>query len=162
MLVGVPGCGKSNWVENIFLSEDISNIADVRIWTTISLDNIIEEMGAPEGLSYTDAFEKYSGPAARKMKEEIKRAFKAGECVLWDQTNLTVKGRRKKLNQVPEGYKKIAQVFEVDQDELDRRRAKREKATGKKVPKFVMENMKRSYARPTRAEGFDAVFVHTQ
>ena len=159
MLVGVPGCGKSNWADHI-LDEETSN--EEWKWTTISLDNIIEEMGAPEGLSYAEAFEKYSSVAARKMKERTKEAFKNRDNVVWDQTNLTVKGRRKKLKQVPEEYTKIAQVFEISPDELERRRTKRIKETGKTVPGFVMENMRKSYARPTKEEGFAAIFVHTQ
>lgn len=152
MLVGVPGCGKSTWVESF---------NDAGKFTVISMDNIIESMGAPEGLSYSDAFDKYSSVAARKMKEDLKVAFKNNENVIWDQTNLTVKSRRKKLNMVSDGYLKTAVVFEIDAYELEKRRALRKDTTGKTVPPFVLRRMQVSYARPTKSEGFDHIKIIT-
>lgn len=153
MLVGVPGCGKSTWVETFDESGK---------FTVISMDYFIDELGAHEGLSYKDSFEKYAGVAARKMKEELKRAFKANEPIIWDQTNLTVKSRKKKLKVVPEGYTKIAQVFEIDGPELERRRTFREDDNGKTVPAFVLQRMEASYARPTKSEGFDTIKIITR
>ena len=152
MLVGEPGSGKSTWTEAMPFKHN---------YVVISMDNIIESMGAPEGLSYKDAFDKYSSVAARKMKEELKIAFKNNMNVVWDQTNLTVKSRRKKLNMVPDGYSKTAVIFEIGSEELERRRVLREGETGKIVPLFVMRQMHQSYARPTKAEGFDHIKIVT-
>lgn len=153
MLVGVPGCGKSTWVETFNESGK---------FTVISMDYFIEEFAASEGLSYQDSFVKYAGVAARQMKEELKRAFKANEPIIWDQTNLTIKSRKKKLKVVPEGYTKIAQVFEIDGPELERRRTLREDHNGKTVPAFVLQRMQASYARPSKSEGFDIIKIITR
>ncbi len=153
MLVGVPGCGKSTWVETF---------NEPKKFTVISMDYFIEELGAPEGLSYQDSFAKYAGLAARKMKEELKRAFKAKEPIIWDQTNLTEKSRRKKLKVIPEGYTKIAQVFEISGPELERRRVLRENEVGKIVPVFVLQRMQASYTRPAKSEGFDSIILITK
>ncbi len=153
MLVGVPGCGKSTWVETFNESGK---------FTVISMDYFIDELGALEGLTYRESFEKYAGVAARKMKEELKRAFKADEHIIWDQTNLTTKSRKKKLKVIPEGYTKIAQVFEIDSPELERRRILRGDVGGKIVPAFVLQRMAASYARPTKSEGFDTIKIITR
>ena len=154
MLVGVPGCGKSFWIEHM---PDIFK----NKYTVISMDYFIEELGKPEGLNYSDSFDKYAGVAARKMKEQLKEALKNRENIIWDQTNLTIKSRRKKLNVVPDDYTKIAMVFEIDGPELEQRRALRESATGKTVPAFVLQRMQASYARPTKSEGFDSIKIIT-
>lgn len=154
MLVGVPGCGKSTWIDSFNTGDDP--------FTVISLDSIVEEMGIPEGLSYQDAFKKYANVAARKMKERLKEALENQDNIIWDQTNLTVKSRRKKLKGVPDDYNLIANVWELDPDELERRRVFREKTTGKIIPKFVMENMQKSYARPTKSEGFERIQIITE
>lgn len=151
MLVGVPGCGKSTWIEN-------NNLVG---YSVISMDNIIEELGAPEGLPYSEAFDKYSGVAARKMKEQLKEALKNRENIIWDQTNLTVKSRTKKLKVVPDDYNKIAVVFEISGPELERRRTIRENTSGKVVPAFVLQRMQVSYACPTKSEGFNEIKIIT-
>ncbi len=152
MLVGVPGCGKSTWVETFNESGK---------FTVISMDYFIEELGKPEGLLYSAAFDKYAGVAARQMKEQLREALKNQENIIWDQTNLTVKSRRKKLKAVPDDYNKTAVVFEVGGPELERRRALREEAIGKIVPAFVLQRMHVSYARPTKNEGFDVIKIIT-
>ena len=153
MLVGVPGSGKSTWVK--------SNAFDLGGYALISMDNNIEELGKSEGLLYGDAFNKYSGVAARMMKEQLKVAMENRQNIVWDQTNLTVKSRTKKLKVVPDDYNKTAVVFEVDGPELERRRALREDASGKVVPPFVLQRMQASYARPTKSEGFDVIRIIT-
>lgn len=153
MLVGVPGSGKSTWIK--------SNAFDLANYAVISMDYFIEELGKPEGLTYGESFDKYAGVAARQMKEQLKEAIKNRENIIWDQTNLTVKSRTKKLKVVPNDYNKTAVVFEIDAYELEKRRASREDATGKEVPAFVLRRMQASYARPSKSEGFDVIKIIT-
>jgi hypothetical protein len=61
------------------------------------------------------------------------------------------------LQQIPSNYKKVAIVFEIDDDELNRRLNERSNATGKTIPPHVIKSMAQSYIPPTKSEGFDEV-----
>ena len=153
LMVGPPGAGKSTWI-NDFLKENDKE------WVIISSDNIIMEMAEPEGLSYSDAFNKFAKKAMVEMNHRLKNAIKNGDNIIHDQTNMTVKSRAKKISQAT-GYIKKAIVFELAEDELRRRLDKRKKEDGKTIPEYVVENMLNSYIRPSKAEGFTHVHMIT-
>lgn len=152
VLIGLPGSGKSTWKEKM-LSKAGSD------YTVISSDDIIEDFAEKEGKSYTKVFDKYIGRASKMAKQKFNEAIKNHENVIWDQTNLSEKKRRGILSQVPDGYKKIAVAFEVNDEELKRRLDKRASETGKEIPDHVLKNMAQSYQPPSESEGFDEVFI---
>jgi predicted kinase len=150
MMVGVPGVGKSTWIRDHMTKNPSKNYA------IVSSDDIIEEMGAPEGLSYADAFAKFSGFAIKEMDRRAKEYIAEGRNIIWDQTNLNPKARKTKLA-IAASYRKIAVVFSLTDAERERRYEKRKVETGKTIPAHVIANMLRSFQAPTRAEGFEQI-----
>ncbi len=150
MLIGLPGSGKSTWVKNF-----LKNAKEK--YVIISSDDIIEELGGLENLSYADAFKKYSNIAMKEMFRRFSAAIANKANIIHDQTNLTKKTRLEKLSKIPAYYKKEAVVFHVDDVELQKRLEKRLKEINKKIPNHVMDSMKNSYEPPTKEEGFDEI-----
>lgn len=146
MLVGVPGSGKSTWIKNQTLTNDAF---------ILSTDNYIEDKANAEGRTYEDAFPEYIYEATEQLDNDLEYAMQHGKDIIWDQTNLTAKGRRMKLQMVMGSYEKIAVVFETPDDIAER--LKKREATGKVIPVHVFESMVNSYQPPTRFDGFDKI-----
>lgn len=158
MLVGVPGSGKSTWLKNKILDRSPST-------AVISSDDIISEIaetiarmtGVP--VTYNDVFSDNYKLVEKFMLQNAERIFASDDAnvVVWDQTNVSVLSRKKKLAMVPKDYKKIAVFFETPPDDiLKERLSKRE---GKTIPNFVMVSMKENLVKPSENEGFDIVQV---
>lgn len=148
MLVGLPGSGKSTYIKKIN--------ADGK-YAVISSDDILDEIAAEKGLSYSEAWSKYVGNAASEMMRRAKAAVKNDKPIIWDQTNLTPKSRKKAFAILPAHYDAKAVVFSIDDLELKRRLDKRAKETGKVIPDHVMKDMSRRYVAPTKSEGFSEI-----
>jgi predicted kinase len=147
VLVGLPGSGKSTY---------ITQLQKRKSYVVISTDDIFEELAAEVGVNYTVAFKTFPyKDVEREMFVRLKQALSQKKNIIVDQTNMTTKSRARKLSLVPPSYKKVAVVFEVDPDELERRLSKRKDETGKSIPKNVVDSMRVSYQRPSKTEGFD-------
>ena len=145
MLIGVPGSGKSTWVD----AQDIENVA------VISTDNYIEEWARANNTTYSEIFPKVIGGATRTMNEFLRQSITLRKNLYWDQTNLTVKSRASKLRNIPMTYKKIAVVFKTpDMDTLNSRLKNR---PGKVIPMNIVMGMISQMEIPTVDEGFDEV-----
>ncbi len=145
MMIGVPGSGKSTWINN---QNWAGNCA------LVSTDKLIELEAGRQGKTYNDVFSDYIKEATRIMNEDVKAAVEAGQDIIWDQTNTSKKSRKSKLAQVP-GYRKVAVVFDVPEtEELKRRLADR---PGKNIPWSVMESMINNFEVPVEGE-FDEVW----
>lgn len=145
-LVGVPGSGKSTWVQ----SQDCT-----REYAYISTDKYIDEYAALEGKTYNDVFNFYIPVATTKMEQDVVSASNKGVDIIWDQTSINKKSRKRKIRMLPDYYK-IAIVFNTpDDDELNRRLQSR---PGKSIPGNVLQSMKQNYETPTLEEGFDEVW----
>ncbi len=145
MLVGVPGSGKSTW----------RNANPLPGAVTISTDDYIDFVADRQGITYGEAFKDNIKTATQLADQKARKAFAAGDDVVWDQTNLTRKGRAPKLAMVPEEYEKIAVFFPTpDNDELKRRLASR---PGKTIPPHIVLGMVSTLQEPTEDEGFDRV-----
>lgn len=149
MLVGLPGTGKSTWLNNTELAENS---------VILSTDNYIQDKAEKENISYDMAFREHIKDAEKEMLIDLKNAVEEGKSIYWDQTNLTVKSRRKKLNAVPADiYFKIALVFELDESVLNFRLRNRAEESGKSIPYHIMSSMTKSFTVPTEEEGFDLI-----
>lgn len=166
MTVGLPGVGKSTWTNKFkrmnhnYLTFDFlnKNLPFQENLTIISTDNIIENIAKEYRLTYNDVFDDITYSFAEKMSHKLaKFAFARNDIVIWDQTNLTIKSRAKKLALVPAHYKKICVSFGVPDDLSERLQSR----PGKIIPEHVMKNMIRYYQAPTTTEGFDDIIIST-
>jgi predicted kinase len=159
---GLPGSGKSTHKNNF-----LKNFPE---FISFSTDDMIEEWGVANGKNYSEAFkiltEKTDDPEAASLKNFEKKMFQdlitnieLGNSIIVDRTNMNKKSRKKFLDLVPSNYKKTAIVFNISDDELQRRLKKREEETGKHIPDFVIESMKKSYEEPTSDEFDKIIFV---
>lgn len=150
MLIGEPGCGKSYWTEKNAAKLDA---------VVISSDAILYEYMERDGISYQEAFDQFIGNAGKEMNIRVRQAINKGQNIIWDQTNLTSKGRTRKLKQFENKYHTTAVLFNIDTDVIERQLKQREAQGGKHIPGFVSINMRRSFVAPSKEEGFDEIRV---
>lgn len=147
MLIGLPGSGKSTFV-NQFLNDPVYHI--------LSTDNYIDTRAQYAGKTYDEVFQDFIKAAENHLNEKLKFCVENNYNIIWDQTNLSVKNRAKKLAQIPSSYTKIAVFFDVDYKTILKRIENR---PGKTIPGGVMLGMMKSVQRPTLNEGFDEIFT---
>lgn len=146
VLVGVPGSGKSTWIQNQDWAQDC---------VVVSTDAFVEQEAQRQGRTYNEVFDAYMPTAVKLMAEQVVAAREAGQDIVWDQTSTTVASRRKKFNMLP-NYHAVAVVFPTPEPaELERRLAAR---PGKNIPWNVMQGMISGFKTPTEEEGFDEIW----
>lgn len=146
MTVGLPGTGKSTWVDNQNL--DYKTIV-------LSTDDIILDIGNRYGLTYNEMFNDITYSFAEKTMYHIAaHHIKLGSNIVWDQTNLTVKTRKRKLDLFGPEYKKACVYFTIPKDH-----EKRLNRHGKTIPPHVIEGMKKSFQEPNISEGFGSITI---
>ena len=144
-LIGVPGSGKSTWV-------------DKQAWAfscaKVSTDKWVEFYAKEVGRTYSEVFNDFMPTAVDLMAKEVVVAREMKRDIIWDQTSTTVKSRARKFNMLPD-YDHIAVVFETPSRlELKRRLDSR---PGKEIPDSVIEGMLASFEMPTEDEGFKEI-----
>ena len=145
ILVGVPGSGKSTWVNN----QDWANEC-----AYISTDKHVEDFAKERGKTYSEVFDAVMSDCVDLMTTDVIIARSKKQDIIWDQTSTTVKARKKKFNMLP-GYEMIAVVFKTpDKEELKKRLDSRE---GKHIPAHVVKSMIDNWQDPTEEEGFDKI-----
>ena len=149
MLCGIPTSGKSSYVRQ---GQDETPHLDEFVW--LSTDNYIEREAERTGLTYNLVFDGCVDAATKDMELQLKQAINKNLCVIWDQTNLTPKARKRKLSKVPSRYEKTAVWFDISLEEALRRNETR---PGKYIPKSVIRRMHATFVHPTKAEGFDHI-----
>jgi predicted kinase len=150
ILVGLPGSGKSTFVNALLEKHPNTHIA--------STDNLLEEFAKERGISYTEAFSTNTENLQTKMMEGMTQAIKDQKNIVVDQTNMSIKSRKSKIDILKKnGYTVMALVFEVDDVTLQERLKTRAINTGKVIPQRVMEMMSKSYQAPSIDEGFELV-----
>ena len=92
-LIGVPGSGKSTWVSNQDWARDC---------VIVSTDAHVEAYATEQGKTYNEVFREYMPTAAALMAEQVHQAREAGLDVIWDQTSMNVKSRRRKFRMLPD------------------------------------------------------------
>ena len=148
MLVGIPCSGKSTYV---------NKLRDYEYWkdaVVLSTDNYIEEQAKRLGMTYNEVFQDCIDEATRQLEMSFVRAKEDGKRIIWDQTNLSIKTRKKKLTKVPSIYKRTVVWFQVDLEEALKRNETRE---GKFIPESILKRMYHQFEVPTLEEGFDFV-----
>lgn len=149
ILCGCPTSGKSTYALN-----EIAHPANTDA-VLISTDNIIEKYAREEGKTYNEVFEEHIFRANKEMYSQVKDAIRQRKSVIWDQTNLTAKSRKKKLANFPSYYIKVAVYFIIPYSEIITRNQTR---PGKLISEKILQNMYDSYEIPSCSEGFDRCF----
>jgi len=147
ILIGVPGAGKSTWVEEYKFTSDVAHI---------SSDHFIDEYAESVDKTYTEVFSEHAPIANKLMFDEALEAIRMRIDIVWDQTNTTVSTRRKKLVMLKD-YHKIAVVFKTPKPEVLKERLEG-RSHWKQIPDDVIETMIDQFQEPTIREGFDDIW----
>lgn len=146
ILIGVPGSGKSTWLESLGKFEDTTTI--------ISTDNTIEYIAEEFGMTYDQCFKDLIKFAEKVMWNSIESAVHFEDNIIIDRTNLSAASRRKFFRSL-EDYEFEAVVFATpEQEEWDRRLNSR---PGKTIPSHVLNSMATSMELPSESEGFSKI-----
>jgi len=145
-LVGVPGSGKTTWINN----QDWAMTC-----AYISTDKFVDLYAQEVGRTYSEVFTEFMPKAVELMAQEVIVARESQRDIIWDQTSTTLASRTRKFNMLPD-YEHVAVVFETpNRIELKRRLASR---PGKEIPDAVIEGMLASFEMPTEEEGFKEIW----
>lgn len=148
MLCGIPTSGKSTYVQKL------KSIPYWKNAVVLSTDDYIEKQAQRMGMTYNQIFDDVIDDATRELELEFIMAKDKGLDIIWDQTNLSVKSRRKKLSKLPSYYRRDAVYFLVSLEEALERNKHRE---GKFIPESILKRMWHQFEIPTTNEGFDYV-----
>lgn len=145
-LVGVPGAGKSTWINSQDWTKDC---------VMVSTDAWVDREAERVGKTYNEIFDEYMPKAVALMTNQVENAREKKLDIIWDQTSVSVKSRKRKFNMLPD-YEHIAIVFKTpDEPELSRRLDSR---PGKSIPDFVMRSMIENFDMPSENEGFKEIW----
>jgi tRNA uridine 5-carbamoylmethylation protein Kti12 len=148
MLCGIPCSGKSTYV---------NRLKKIPYWenaVVLSTDNYIEKIAQENNTTYSEIFEDCIDEATRQLELAFIMAKDKGKNIIYDQTNLSRKTRKKKLSKLPSLYARGVIYFPISLEEALRRNENRE---GKYIPKSVLKRMYHQFEVPTLEEDFDYV-----
>ena len=145
-LVGVPGSGKTTWINN----QDWAMTC-----AYISTDKFVDAYAREVGKTYSEVFTEFMPRAVELMAQEVVVARELGRDIIWDQTSTTLASRARKFGMLPD-YEHIAVVFATpEHKELEQRLKSR---PGKEIPEHVIASMIAGWDEPTEEEGFTQIW----
>jgi predicted kinase len=148
MLIGLPCSGKTT-----FVREHFPNIRSV------SSDDRLEEIAKRYGMTYTEAFEKYSFDAQRLFKADFIQAIAKHDSFVIDRTNLLSSNRKNLLSKIPSGkFLKMGIVFSPASPENLEVIFKKREQEGKIIPDQIYKKMTEIFEQPSLDEGFDVLY----
>lgn len=153
MFIGLPASGKSTIVETIKKPGD---------WV-YSTDNYIETVAASQDKSYDDVFADAIKQASSEMNKYLTVAIATSSPIIWDQTNLSSKKRKKVINRLRcHGYSIEAYyiVVPTEIEDITEWNSRLHSRKGKNIPDHIITNMLNSFESPTMAEGFSNIYSY--
>ena len=148
VLVGLPGSGKSTAAGR--LASAIRRRR--RGCEIVGTDAYLETEAGRCGLSYAAIFAERFQVAEALMWGQASNAIRRRISVIWDQTNLTVNARNRRLRLFPEEYLRIAAVMPTPDHKAWERNLAR--GPGRAVPRDAFDRMRAEFRRPSKEEGF--------
>ena len=148
MLAGIPTSGKSTYVKRLLKIPYWSNAV------VLSTDDYIEKEAQKLNLTYNEIFDDVISDATRELELQLNMAKDKGQDIICDQTNLTVKTRKKKLAKIPSYYKRTIVYFQISLEEALERNKHRD---GKFIPESILKRMYHQFEIPTSQEDFDYI-----
>lgn len=150
LLVGPCCTGKSTYLNK--LSFD----------AVISSDNIVDDICAKKGISYSDFFElEYNHPTRRQQRKLFSDSVELSKnCrnIVWDLTNLTKKDRERAMLHYPgASCKAINFEFKGYEELVLSLNETRGKETGKLIPRSVLFSMFKRYQEISNNEDFESI-----
>ena len=91
VLVGLPGVGKSTYINN----NKNPNVV------VLSTDTIVEEMCVSQGITYTQGFKLFISEATSRFNKRLTNAIKNRSDIVIDRTNLTRASRQRVTRRLP-------------------------------------------------------------
>ncbi len=153
VMVGLPGSGKDTWITNFLKTERGEN------FKVVGTDLVLEEIAAEKGLTYGDVFNDHIKEAEKIMNQRVQEYSKAGVDVIWNQTNLSAKKRKKILHIFNKYQNKFAVSIVIDKSVHLQRLEERSKRENKTIPVNVILDMMDSRTEPSLDEGFNSIMV---
>lgn len=150
MLCGIPTSGKSTYLTKHLLELESGSLD----YVILSTDAYIESRAVENNVSYNEAYNELFEAAQKRLDYDLERAIRENKSIVWDQTNLTPKVRRKKASRIPTHYRKVVVWFDISLEEAMIRNQKR---PGKVIPGSVLKRMFHTFSPPTELEGFDQI-----
>lgn len=152
MMVGLPGSGKSTASEQL--------IAEMPELEVVSTDVFIEDYAKKHNITYNNAIKELEDKPKTWMNNKIQKLLKEHKNFIWDQTNIFMSARKKKLKMLLQNkYQVVAIVTELSSEELQKRLDNRVSLGGKKVSWKIISDMIDGYSRPEYFEGFSEIYL---
>ena len=148
MLIGLPGSGKSTAAAR----GAAAMRSQGRAVEIVGTDAFLEAEAKRRGLSYAAVFAEAFKAAERQMWTQAREAIRQRRSVIWDQTNLRVEARSRRLRLFPEEYQRIAVVMPTPDHEAWERNLNR--PPDRVVPRNVFDRMRAQFEPPSKEEGF--------
>lgn len=128
MMIGLPGIGKSTYAKEHYPDYEL-----------IDTDSWIEKYASENGVSYNEIFKKFFPKAESEMYNKLQACLESGKNMVWDQTNLTIASRIRKISKVIDyGYSIEYVVFPPNLELALERNSMRQ---NKKIPEEVIRSM---------------------
>lgn len=152
-MIGLPGSGKSTWIERFVHASPQQHVV-------ASTDAIFLEWGAADGLDYRASFRMFAfDDVQRAFSRRINDAIDARSNIVWDQTNLTRAARTRKLARFPADYRMVGVWLDTPTPVIRRRLAHADRvASGKRIADAVLEQMLAQFEPPAAGE-FDLLLI---
>lgn len=154
MLVGLPACGKSTYLN--FL-DDPNFSETVFVYST---DRVVEQVAKEKGKTYSQVFERTIKSATQRMEDMLPVAINMGVDIYWDQTNLTIKKRNRVITLMKaSNYSVHCVAFLPPSNNKDREiwKTRLSNREGKDIPEYIINNMESTYVLPTLLEGYNSL-----